>query len=149
MDIGRKKMSFADNLIELRKYHDYSQEELADMIGVSRQTLSKYETGESLPDIEKCKLLADIFSVTVDDLITYDKSLDGNIGLGVPPKGKHIFGMVKVGDKGQIVIPAKARKIFNINPGDNLIVLGDESQGIAIIKEKGLLDLLGAARGRK
>ena len=40
-------MSFAENLIELRKYHNYSQEELAEMIGVSRQTMSKYETGES------------------------------------------------------------------------------------------------------
>ena len=38
-----------------------SQDELADQIGVSRQTLSKYETGESLPDIEKCKRLADVF----------------------------------------------------------------------------------------
>ena len=43
-------MSFANNLVELRKYHDFSQEELAEMIGVSRQTLSKYETGESLPE---------------------------------------------------------------------------------------------------
>ena len=66
-------MSFAENLVELRKYHDFSQEELADMIGVSRQTLSKYETGESLPDIEKCKRLADVFGVTIDDLISYDK----------------------------------------------------------------------------
>ena len=45
---------FKDNLQELRKIHDLSQEELAEMIGVSRQTLSTYETGESLPDIEKC-----------------------------------------------------------------------------------------------
>lgn len=139
-------MSFADNLIELRKYNDFSQEELADRIGVSRQTLSKYETGESLPDIEKCKLLAEIFGVTIDDLISYDRDEQGNLGLGIPPKGKHIFGLVKVGDKGQIVIPAKARKIFDIQPGDNLIVLGDESQGIAIIKEKGLLNLLDSAR---
>ena len=117
-------MSFAENLIELRKYHNYSQEELAEMIGVSRQTMSKYETGESLPDIEKCRQLANAFGVTVDDLISYEKD-DDNLGLGVPPKGKHIFGMVKVGDKGQIVIPAKARKIFDIQPGDNLIVLGD------------------------
>ena len=142
-------MSFADNLIELRKYHDFSQEELAEKIGVSRQTLSKYETGESLPDIEKCKLLADTFGVSIDDLISYEKDEDDNLGLGVPPKGKHIFGMVKVGDKGQSVIPAKARKIFNINPGDNLIVLGDEGQGIAIIKEKGLLSLLNNARKKK
>jgi len=141
-------MSFAQNLVELRKFHDFSQEELAEKIGVSRQTLSKYETGESLPDIEKCKLLADVFSVTVDDLISYEKSED-NLNLGVPPKGKHIFGMVKVGDKGQIVIPAKARKIFDIQPGDNLIVLGDEGQGIAIIKEKGLLGLLSSARKKE
>ncbi len=139
-------MSFAHNLIELRKYHDYSQEELAELIDVSRQTLSKYETGESLPDIEKCKRLADVFGVTVDDLVNYEKNDGESLGLGVPPRGKHIFGMVKVGDKGQIVIPAKARKIFDIRPGDNLIVLGDEGQGIAIIKEKGLLDLLARAR---
>lgn len=48
--------------------------------------------------------------------------------------GKHIFGTVKVGEKGQIVIPKDARKIFNINSGDSLLVLGDESQGIAIVK---------------
>lgn len=139
-------MSFAGNLTELRKTRGYSQEELADLIGVSRQTLSKYETGESLPDIERCRLLADVFSVSIDDLINYDRSDEQSLGLGVPPKGKHIFGMVKVGDKGQIVIPAKARKIFGIQPGDNLIVLGDEGQGIAIIKERGLLDLLSKAR---
>lgn len=141
-------MSFAENLVELRKYNDYSQEELADMIGISRQTLSKYETGESLPDIEKCKLLADVLNVTMDELISHDKETDENLGLGVPPKGKHLFGMVKVGDKGQIVIPAKARKIFDIQPGDNLIVLGDEGQGLAIIKEKGLINLLNNARRR-
>mgnify|MGYP000845715916 FL=1 len=142
-------MSFAENLVELRKYHDFSQEELADMIGVSRQTLSKYETGESLPDIEKCKRLADVFGVTIDDLISYDKKNEDNLGLGVPPKGKHIFGMVKVGDKGQIVIPAKARQIFDINPGDSIIVLGDEEQGVALIKEKGILEMLNSAMKMK
>ena len=135
---------FKDNLVELRKIHEMSQEELADIIGVSRQTLSKYETGESLPDIEKCKLIADAFGVSIDDLLNYEPN--ENMGLAVPPKGKHIFGIVKVGDKGQIVLPAKARKIFDINPGDRLLVLGDEGQGLAIIKEKGLLDLLRNAR---
>lgn len=137
---------FKDNLVELRKIHELSQEELADKIGVSRQTLSKYETGESLPDIEKCKLLADVFGVSIDDLLNYDSTSNESMGLAVPPKGKHIFGIVKVGDKGQIVLPAKARKIFDINPGDRLLVLGDEGQGLAIIKEKGLLDLLRNAR---
>lgn len=143
-------MGFADNLIELRKLNKMSQEELAERIGVSRQTLSKYETGESLPDIEKSRQLADVFSVTVDDLISYDQNnAEENLGMAIPPKGKHIFGMVKVGDKGQIVIPAKARKIFDIRPGDSLVVLGDEGQGIALIKEKGLLSLLNSARSAK
>lgn len=137
---------FADNLVELRKYHNMSQEDLADKIGVSRQTLSKYETGESLPDIEKSMLIANTFGVTLDDLMNFKKDDEESLGLGVPPRGKHVFGMVKVGDKGQIVIPAKARKIFDINPGDNLIVLGDEGQGIALIKEKGLLDLIRMGR---
>ncbi len=139
-------MSFADNLMELRKLNNLSQEDIAEKIGVSRQTLSKYETGESLPDIERCKMLADLFGVTMDDLISYEKNDSDNLGCVIPPKGKHIFGMVKVGDKGQIVIPAKARKLFDINTGDNLIVLGDEFQGIALIKETGLLGLINSAK---
>ena len=50
------------------------------------------------------------------------------------PKGKHIFGTVKVGERGQIVIPKEARELFDINPGDTLLVLGDEEQGIAVVK---------------
>lgn len=133
---------FKDNLTAMRKIHGFSQDELADKIGVTRQTLSKYETGESLPDIERCRMLAEIFGVSIDDLVNYDSRDSGSLGLGIPPKGKHAFGMVKVGDKGQIVIPAKARRIFDISPGDNLLILGDEAQGIAIIKEKSLLELL-------
>ena len=138
---------FQENLMTLRKLHNISQEELAEKIGISRQTLSKYETGESLPDIEKTKAIADVFGVSLDDLVNYNPA--ENEGLRIPPKGKHIFGMVKVCDKGQIVIPARARKIFDIQPGDNLIVLGDEGQGIAIIKEKGLMDLLNMTREGK
>jgi len=49
-------------------------------------------------------------------------------------KGKYIFGTVKVGERGQIVIPKEARDKFNIKPGDDLLVLGDEKKGIAIAK---------------
>ena len=130
---------FCDNLVSLRKLHDLSQEELADRLQVSRQTLSKYETGESLPDIERCKQLAEIFGVSLDDLVNYDTAATG---LNVPPKGRHAFGLVTVGGKGQIVIPAKARKIFNIQPGDKLIVLGDESQGLALLSERDFLAMV-------
>ncbi len=48
-------------------------------------------------------------------------------------EGKYIFGVVKVGDKGQIVIPRDARKIYDIKPGDALLLLGDQN-GMALIK---------------
>ncbi|MBR1555117.1 MAG: helix-turn-helix domain-containing protein, partial [Oscillospiraceae bacterium] len=130
---------FSDNLITLRKLKKLSQEELAEKAGVSRQTLSKWETGESLPDIEKAKILADFLEVSLDDLLSYNKQKQG---LPIPPKGKHAFGIVKVGEKGQIVIPAQARKVFNIQAGDNLFVLGDDGQGLALIKESDFLNLL-------
>jgi AbrB family looped-hinge helix DNA binding protein len=47
--------------------------------------------------------------------------------------GKYLFGVVKVGDKGQIVIPKDARKIYHIEPGDTLMMLGDQ-KGIALLK---------------
>lgn len=46
-----------------------------------------------------------------------------------------MFGTVKVGERGQIVIPKEARELFDIRPGDNLLLLGDEEKGIAIVKE--------------
>ncbi len=49
---------------------------------------------------------------------------------------KFIFGVVKVGDKGQIVIPKEAREVFGIEAGDSLLVLGDRSKGLAIVKTK-------------
>jgi AbrB family looped-hinge helix DNA binding protein len=48
-------------------------------------------------------------------------------------EGKYIFGVVKVGNKGQIVIPRDARKVYDIKPGDALLVLGDQ-RGIAMLK---------------
>ena len=47
--------------------------------------------------------------------------------------GKYIFGVVKVGDKGQIVIPRDARKVYDIKPGDALLFLGDQ-RGMALVK---------------
>lgn len=49
-------------------------------------------------------------------------------------KGKHFFGICNVNEKGQIVIPKQAREIFNIKPGDSLVLLGDEKKGLALIQ---------------
>ena len=135
---------FSENVVRLRKINQMTQEDIAEAVGVSRQAVAKWESGETIPDLEKCKLLAELFGVSLDDLANYEP--EENMGLDVPPKGKHLFGMVTVGDKGQIVIPAKARKLFDISPGDQLIVLGDESQGMAIMKAKDFLNLANMIR---
>lgn len=130
---------FKDNLVQMRKLLQLTQEDIAEKLGVTRQSVAKWESGESIPDLDKCKQLADIFGVSLDDLANYEP--EENLGLGVPPKGKHLFGLVTVGDKGQIVIPAKARKIFEISTGDQLVVLGDEGQGLALVKASNFLSL--------
>ena len=122
---------FKENLINLRKIKQMTQEDVAEIAGVSRQAVAKWESGETIPDLEKCRLLAEAFEVSLDDLANFEP--EENLGLEVPPKGKHLFGMVTVGDKGQIVIPVRARRVFNINPGDQLMVLGDENSGIALV----------------
>ena len=128
---------FKDNLIQLRKMNQMTQEDIAEKIGVTRQSVAKWESGETIPDLDKCRMLAELFEVSLDDLANYEA--ENELGLGLPPKGKHLFGMVTVGDKGQIVIPAKARKVFNISAGDQLVVLGDEARGLAILKSEDFL----------
>ena len=130
---------FKDNLVQMRKLSQLTQEDIAEKLGVTRQSVAKWESGESIPDLDKCKQLAEIFGVSLDDLANYEP--EENLGLGLPPKGKHLFGLVTVGDKGQIVIPAKARKIFEISTGDQLVVLGDEGQGLALVKTSHFLSL--------
>ena len=57
----------------------------------------------------------------------------GKLILGLP-KGKHLFGTARVGEKGQIVIPKEAREQFGIQPGDTLLILGDDSTGIIVTR---------------
>lgn len=133
-----------ENLQFLRKKFHFSQEDVAERIGVSRQAVAKWESGETVPDLPNTAALAALYDVTIDDLVHY--RAEEAQGMPIPPKGRHIFGAVTVGDKGQIVIPVKARKIFDIKSGDNLIVLGDEKQGIALMKQSDLLAMLEAIR---
>ena len=135
---------FSDNLVRMRKLNNLTQEDIAEKVGVTRQSVAKWEAGETVPDLDKCRILAELFEVSLDDLANYET--ENNMGLPLPPKGKHIFGMVTVGDKGQIVIPAKARKLFDISAGDRLVILGDETQGLAVIKSEQLLSLADALR---
>ena len=65
-------MGFGRHLFQARKKKGLSQEETAEKLGVSRQTISKWETDETLPDIRQAKRLAVLYGVTLDELIDYD-----------------------------------------------------------------------------
>ncbi len=120
-----------ENIQHLRKMKSITQEALAEQVGVSRQTIAKWESGESAPDLDMAGKLGQALDVSLDDL--------ANAPLyKAPPeagdmKGKHVFGLVTLGDKGQIVIPVQARRVFHIQPGDQLMVLGDEDRGLALV----------------
>ncbi len=125
-------MSIADNLLTTRTSAHLTQEQLAQAVGVSRQTVAKWESGETSPDLEHAAALAEALGTTVDALVSFD---GGSLGIAAPPRGRHLFGNVKVGERGQIVIPKEARDVFGIKPGDKLVVLGEEGQGLALCKE--------------
>ena len=121
----------SQNIQAARKALGLTQEDLAGRLGVARQTVAKWESGESLPDLENAYALAKLLGVSVDDLIAHNEV---TTGYPIPPRGKHIFGIVRMGERGQIVIPKKARDIFDLHAGSELLILGDEAQGIALQK---------------
>ncbi len=118
-----------ENIQILRKKRNLTQESLAELVGVTRQTIAKWESGESVPDLSLAGKLAAALDVTLDELVEAPREELENESL----KGKHMFGVVTVGDKGQIVIPVRARRMFGIVPGSQLMLLGDEGQGLAIV----------------
>lgn len=120
------------NIKYLRGKFSLSQEELAEKIGVSRQSVAKWENGESLPDIKKCADMAVLFEVSLDAFVM--SSIDETVEVKEEPtEGRYVFGLVKVGERGQVVIPKHARKVYDIKPGDKLLVVGD-NRGMAFAK---------------
>ena len=65
-------MNLGNNLFQARKTCGLSQEEVAEKLGVSRQTISKWETDETLPDIRQSKRLALLYRLSLDELIDFD-----------------------------------------------------------------------------
>ena len=73
-DVKRKEdiMDIGNKIMELRKKSGLSQEELAEQVGVARQTISKWELGETSPDLKQSKELSKIFNVSLDELVSND-----------------------------------------------------------------------------
>ena len=116
------------NLKMYRVKAGMTQEEVAEKLGVSRQAVAKWERGESLPDIESCIELSSIFGITVDMLIHNMQTQARD-----EKDGKHVFGISRINDKGQITLPAECRKVFGLKSGDSVLILGDEEKGIALV----------------
>lgn len=117
------------NLKKLRKTARLTQEQVAEKLNVSRQSVAKWESGDALPDIDNCIMLARLYNVTIDDLVGYAKDEKTDA-----PSGKHVFGVVKIDSKKRIVIPEKVFDVFELKTGDKLLMIGDETQGIAMVK---------------
>lgn len=130
--MDNKKINISKNLVYLRKMNHFSIEEVANKIGVSRQAVSKWEAGETIPDLINCDMLAEMYNVSVDELIHFNADKD----VAIAPKDKHIFGTTVIGTRGQVVIPKSARDMLEMQVGDMLIVLGDtnpDTKGIALV----------------
>ena len=141
--MNNQKNPIANNLRSLRNRNNWSLEYVAEQLEVSRQAVAKWECGESLPDVLKCDALANLYEVTLTDLIRHNQEEEG---VPIGPAGKHIFGIIPVGARGQIVLPKKARDLFNIETGDTLVVLGDTNPafpGIALIDSQSFIQLTG------
>ena len=123
------------NLKYLRNKFSLTQEQFAEKFGVSRQTVAKWESGESIPDIMKCGEIAYECGLTLDELamcpLDESKSTKKE-----SDDDKYVFGISKVGERGQVVIPKHARDVYSIKKGDKILVLGD-SRGMAFIKVNG------------
>lgn len=119
-----------NNLKIYRKRFGLTQEQVAEQLGVSRQAVAKWERGETLPDIDNIIAMADLYEISVDSLVRNIAA----IGDTKNDEKKHMFGIVKVNDKGQITLPKQCREVFDINSGDTLLLLGDEERGMALVK---------------
>lgn len=134
-----------ENIRARRLHLGLTQEALAEQVGVSRQTVGKWEDGQATPDLANAGALAAALGVSLDDLVGYEAA--ASQGAPMPPAGKHIFGTVTVSERGQVVIPKEARDLFGFGPGTSLVMLGDEEQGgLALMRADSFLAGIQAMR---
>jgi len=125
-------LCLTENLSILRQKHDYTLEALAEIISVSRQTIAKWEAGDSHPDIMNCMKLATLYKISLDELV--NKPLKEAMSDEFTIEGGRICGIVDISEEGTICIPDIVMEMFEIQRGDKLLLLADKKQGLALVK---------------
>lgn len=126
------KIHIAENLCFMRQKNGYTLEALAEIISVSRQTVAKWEAGDTFPDILNCMKLASLYKVTLDELV--NKPVEYVINSDFTTEGERICGVVELSLEGTITIPDIVLEMFKIQRGDKMLLLADKKQGLALIK---------------
>lgn len=122
----------ADNLRFLRCKNGYTLEALAEIISVSRQSIAKWESGDSLPDIVNCVKLATLYKISLDELV--NRPLKSTEDSDFIAEGNKICGVVDLSKEGSLQLPESIMELFDIHGGDKMLLLADKNQGIALLK---------------
>ena len=122
----------ADNLKLLRYKSGYTLEAIAEIISVSRQSVAKWEAGDSVPDIVNCVKLASLYKISLDELV--NRPLKSVIDNDFTPEEGRICGVLEILPENTICIPDAVMKMFDMHCGDKVLLLADAKQGLALVK---------------
>ena len=125
-------LCIADNLKLLRYKHGYPLEAIAEIISVSRQSVAKWESGDSVPDIVNCVKLASLYKISLDELV--NRPLRDAVDSALAPEDGRICGVLEVSPESTIRIPDAVMEMFDIKRGGKLLLLADKKQGLALVK---------------
>lgn len=126
------ELYIAENLRIMRQKYGYTLESLAEIIAVSRQTVAKWEAGDSHPDILNAIKLANLYKVSLDELV--NKPLHAVAKNDFTPQNGRICGVLDISQEGSITLPKSVLDLFEMECGDKLLLLADKAQGLALVK---------------
>lgn len=122
----------ADNLKFLRYKNGYTLEALAEIISVSRQSVAKWESGDSVPDIINCVKLASLYKISLDELVNMSLK-DVNSSDFMQEDGR-ICGVLEIQPENTLHMPEVVMDMFHLHCGDKVLLLADRQQGMALVK---------------
>jgi len=125
-------LCIADNLKILRHKNGYTLEAIAEIISVSRQSVAKWEAGDSVPDIVNCVKLASLYKISLDELV--NRPLQAAINREFDTESGRVCGVLEILPGNTICIPDSVMEMFDMRCGDKVLLLADQKQGLALVK---------------